>query len=118
MSSQNQSERIPIVEIRSGHIVVDGDYLEVADHTILEEISPGASGVVFRCWNSVLHRTEALKSWLRLRPKDSREKFEQGIREARVAARVTSKAAVVVYSAGVLADKSPSGKMLSLMNLL
>jgi serine/threonine protein kinase len=105
MSSQNPPERIPNVEIRSGHIVVDGDHLEVADHTIVEEISRGASGIVFRYWNAVLHRTEALKIWLRLRPKDSRDKFDQGIREARAAARVKSKAAVVVYSAGVLADK-------------
>ena len=55
--------------------------------------------------NTWLDRQEAVKFWLKLRPADRRNKFEQGIREAQTVARIASGWIPVIYSAGAVGDR-------------
>jgi hypothetical protein len=70
------------------------------------ELSPqsrlgaGANGFVIRCQNVVLDRSEAIKFWVKLREGDTRDKFKQGVAEAKKAASISSARIAHVYSAG------------------
>ena len=100
-----RSNSPPRLVIKSESITINGDVLQLPSYSFLKEIGRGANGVVILCQNLLLDRPEAMKIWLKLRPRDLRDKLEQDVREARNAAAATGDAAVAIYSAGALLDK-------------
>jgi hypothetical protein len=83
-----------------GNVTVNGATLCLKGIAIKEEIDRGANGVVFRGVDTLLNRAVAVKFWLKLREKDSRNKFCQGVAEAQKAASVETDHIVNIYGAG------------------
>jgi serine/threonine protein kinase len=86
-------------------IVFNGDRLRIQTYKPIRILGQGANGFVVLCKNELLNRTEALKVWAKLRPDDSRDKFTQGLEEARKAASSSGQFVAQIYTAGVLQDK-------------
>jgi serine/threonine protein kinase len=87
-------------------ILFNGDELSVPTHRPIRVVGQGKNGFVVLCHNELLNRPEALKVWARLDPKDSRDKFKQGLDEARKAVTASQGRSVAqIYSAGVLLEK-------------
>jgi serine/threonine protein kinase len=86
-------------------IVFEGERLRIATHKPIQILGQGANGFVVLCQNELLNRPEALKVWAKLRPDDSRDKFTQGLEEARKAASSPGQFVAQIYAAGVLLDK-------------
>jgi serine/threonine protein kinase len=81
-----------------GSLQINGTQFKVANLRIEKKIGQGASGVVFLCENTVLHRKEALKIWLHLRKWDTRNKTIQGHLEAIKAASARGSVPAVYYA--------------------
>ncbi|GIK64269.1 MAG: hypothetical protein BroJett018_20630 [Chloroflexota bacterium] len=88
---------MPEIVIKNGLININGVNVPIPNIEIKAEISRGASGIVFEGLNPYLDRTVAVKIWMTLRNKDRRDKFEQGIQEARKAANHSG---IEIYDAG------------------
>lgn len=90
-----------IVVHQDGSCSIAGKSVSIPN-VVLEEIAgDGASGVVFRGTHKHLDRTVAVKLWLTLRSGDYRDKFQQGIAEAKKADSVPlSRAVVRLFDAG------------------
>jgi serine/threonine protein kinase len=69
-------------------------------YTIECQIGQGANGKVFKA-KSMVGRTEAIKVWLNLNPKDDRNKIKQGKFEAKKAMEASPKHAVTIYHANI-----------------
>ncbi|MCC5625997.1 AarF/UbiB family protein, partial [Nostoc sp. CHAB 5715] len=89
-------------ELLADGIAIGVEDLHFPGHLVLSEIGRGANGIVLRCRNVFLDRPEAVKVWLKLRDQDNRNKFVQGLAEARKAASAVGSYVPQVYSAGVL----------------
>ena len=73
--------------------------LSIPNVVIEEKLDKGANGFVFVGNNKYLERKVAVKIWLKLRPKDERNKFLQGIDEVRKTDRAAGKT-IRIYDAG------------------
>ena len=87
--------------IRSdGTIELNGNQLRIPNISVTNELGRGANGAVLLGDNLFLARQVAIKLWLPLRVGDMRDKFKQGIQEARKAASLKSRYTLAVYDAG------------------
>ncbi|WP_181181969.1 MULTISPECIES: AarF/UbiB family protein [unclassified Mesorhizobium] len=93
-----------LVAIRDGELIFQGKTLDIPSLRPEREIGRGANGIVILCENTFLKRPEALKIWVKLRNKDRRDKFKQGISEAQKAAAAAGGVAPQIYSAGDVGD--------------
>ena len=106
MAHRKPKPRRPSLSIKRNTIILDGDELKLPSAIPSSRSCPrGASGIIILAHNKLLDRHEALKIWIRLRPRDRRDKFRQGVREAQAAAAVQGGVAVTIHSAGSLIDK-------------
>lgn len=74
-------------EIIDGKINTGLSLLAVPGIKIIEELSRGASGIVYLGMDTLLDRRVAVKIWTKLKSKDNRNKAIQGLEEARKAWR-------------------------------
>jgi serine/threonine protein kinase len=65
-------------------------------------IGTGANGMVFSGRHRYIDRRVAVKIWLRMKARDTRNKVTQGLKELNKAARVESQHVIRVYDAGLL----------------
>jgi serine/threonine protein kinase len=87
-------------------IVFDGDKIHIPTHRPIRILGQGRNGFVVLCQNEFLHRPEALKVWAKLDPLDSRDKFKQGLEEARKAVAACSGNSVAqIYGAGTILER-------------
>jgi len=94
---------IPADITADGNVRLGNREIAIPNYRIEHAIGGGANGVVFRARHRYLNRQVALKLWFRRRLKDRRDKFRQGIEEARKAADaelVAGSRAVRVLEAG------------------
>lgn len=94
---------VPADITADGNVRIDNREIAVPNYRIEQVIGGGANGVVFRARHRYLNRQVALKLWFKRRLKDRRDKFRQGIEEARKAAEaelVAGSRAVRVLEAG------------------
>ncbi len=87
-------------EVKKGILLLRGIPIEHCD--VIGEVGRGANGIVFETVNRLLDRREALKIWLRLRPRDTRNRIEQGMAEARQASTAAPAHAAVIYHASII----------------
>lgn len=87
----------PEFRIVGNRLIVDGQ--EFQNYHIYGELGNGANGVVYRALNAILQREEAIKIWRSRNLRDSRNKIEQGLREAQKLAQASPQFAVTIYSA-------------------
>ncbi len=66
-----------------GSLELDGRQISIPNVSIRKEIDHGKNGVVLLGTNPVLDRRVAVKLWFALRDNDSRDKYKQGMAEAR-----------------------------------
>lgn len=84
-----------------GSCSINGRTIAVPNVHLEARVAEGASGVVFRGRHRYLPRDVAVKFWLKLRPRDKRDKFAQGIAEARKADGLSPDRAVLrLFDAG------------------
>jgi serine/threonine protein kinase len=87
--------------VDDGRAVIDGNSLRFPNLTVTRLIGKGANGAVFRARQDFLEKDMAVKVWLTLRDKDRRDKFHQGIQEARKTAQSHPGNNIVqIYDAG------------------
>jgi serine/threonine protein kinase len=86
-------------------IEIAGELVALPNHSILGEIGRGANGVVVLCEHKLIGRREAIKIWLKLKPGDKRDKFKQGIEEARKAISAAGNYVPQIYAADVLQNR-------------
>jgi serine/threonine protein kinase len=101
-------EELPLskdIRLTRRGLAVEGDTLQFSVHRLRRELGRGANGIVFLARNRLLDRDEALKVWLKLRASDSRDKFAQGLREARKACAAAGKYVVPIYNAGTIGNR-------------
>ncbi len=72
-----------MILINDGNLFIDGDIVEINYLYFIKEISRGANGIVFLAIDTVLDRKVAFKIWLKLNPKDIRNKQIQGLSETK-----------------------------------
>lgn len=84
-----------------GTVTIDGLHVPIPNVHIDKLIGSGANGVVFRARHVLLNRDLAVKVWLSAREDDQRDKFVQGIEEARkMAGMDPGRRAIRIYDAG------------------
>ncbi len=83
--------------VKGDRLFVKGQLFE--NYKVIEEIGSGVNGVVYRATNELLQREEAIKVWRSLKPGDTRDKLEQGLREAQKLASAHADHAVAIYAA-------------------
>lgn len=92
----------PGIELDGSTLIIYGRPL--INFSIRNEVGRGANGIVFDAHNLLLDRREALKVWLTLRLRDTRNKVEQGMSEARKAAVASPAYCAAVYHADIVED--------------
>jgi len=90
------------IGVEKGAISIDGQAWRLQSFQVRQLIAAGANGCVFKVYNELLARDEALKVWLKLRDKDDRDKLTQGLFEARKSVAFGGHYIVTIYSAGIL----------------
>src|SRR5438128_10024836 len=98
--TKSHSELSEIVVTSSGTAKLGATEIRIPNINLQSEIGRGANGVVFLGTNRFLGRKLAIKLWLPMRKGDVRDKFRQGLREARKAASVSGKSIPSIYDAG------------------
>jgi len=84
-----------------GSVLVNGLEISVPNVRMEELIGVGANGLVFRAHHLFLERELAVKIWLTNKKGDRRDKFIQGIEEARKTANIGEGRRVIhIYDAG------------------
>lgn len=83
--------------VKGDRLFVKGQPFE--NYKVIEEVGSGVNGVVYRATNELLQREEAIKVWRSLKPGDTRDKLEQGLREAQKLASAHTDHAVAIYAA-------------------
>lgn len=84
-----------------GTCCINGACIKIPNVRLTALIASGANGVVFAGVHRFLERTVAVKVWAKLRALDTRNKFTQGIDEARKADKISAGRAVVpIHDAG------------------
>ena len=73
-------DQLPLVT-EDGKILLGGSEIDVPNVVLDCRIGDGANGVVFKGRHKYLQRDVAVKIWLKLREKDKRDKFRQGVFE-------------------------------------
>lgn len=73
------------LRVVNGILLVNGTPVVINELIFEQELSRGASGVVFKGRDPILHRQVAVKLWLTLRAGDKQDKRQQGIAESRKA---------------------------------
>lgn len=84
----------------AGYAVFGNHKIAIPDYRLTAILGRGANGIVFRARHKFLSREHAIKVWLKLKPRDNRDKFQQGVEEARKAASLQSSYVVPVHHAG------------------
>ncbi len=86
-----------------GSLIVGVRRLRIQNYRVIDIVGSGANGAVARAQHRYLSHEAAVKVWLKLKVNDARNKFKQGIAEARKAAaaeRIDHTHAVRVFDAG------------------
>jgi serine/threonine protein kinase len=93
----------PFFVYTDGGAQVGRKRIRIPNYRIEKYIASGANGIVFRARHEYLGREAAIKIWTKLRSDDRRNKFNQGIEEARKACAaelIEQTFAVRVFDAG------------------
>jgi serine/threonine protein kinase len=85
---------------QDGAANIGGRKIVIPHYKLSSLIGRGANGVVFCARHVFLGREDAVKVWLKLKPTDDRDKFLQGIEEARKAASINSSYVIPIHYAG------------------
>lgn len=77
---------VPVVGLNAdGTLFVGSLTIKIPDYSLQREIGRGVSGVVFLCQHVQSKKLAAVKIWVALKAGDVRDKFRQGIEEAKKA---------------------------------
>lgn len=74
-----------MIKIEDSQLIIDNKIWQKDNLIFIEEISHGANGIVFLAEDPFLERKVAFKIWNKIRPSDIRDKYKQGLLEARKA---------------------------------
>jgi serine/threonine protein kinase len=94
------SQRLQVSVRGDGTFEIDGNSLKIPNYSLGKFVGAGASGEVYTATHDFLERDAAVKIWLKRRSHDIRDKFRQGIEEAKKAATATSLFAPQIFDAG------------------
>jgi serine/threonine protein kinase len=94
---------IPI--IRDGLLILNGMTIGIPNTALQKVIGKGASGIVMLGVNHFLERRVAVKIWTKIRPDDRRDKFLQGLNEAKKAVSLEGDWSLLIYDAGEVQHK-------------
>ena len=83
-------------------LVIGHQKITIPNHELIQIIGRGANGVAILARNEFLEETRVVKVWLSLRDGDTRDKFRQGIEEARKANRANGGNIVRIADAGTV----------------
>jgi serine/threonine protein kinase len=92
------------VEVSNGKLRINGTDHNVPNIDLNEVVGQGANGIVLLGQHHYMKRRVAVKIWMRLWQRDTRDKFEQGIREVNKASEIESDNIARVYDAGKLGE--------------
>ena len=82
---ERKIEVILMIKIEDSQLMIDNKLWQKDNLIFIEEISRGANGIVFLAEDPFLERKVAFKIWNKIRPSDIRDKYKQGLLEARKA---------------------------------
>lgn len=87
--------------IRSdGSAIIGTQIIQIPNTQLDAVVGAGANGWIFRGTNPYINRTVAVKIWTKLRPDDDRDKFRQGIAEAKKTAEAAGENVISILDAG------------------
>ena len=83
-----------------GSITIDGDQIAIPNLEIQTTLPSGANSIVFHAKHLYLERPVVVKIWIKIKPNDKRNKFQQGMEEARKTAKVENANVIRIFDAG------------------
>jgi len=86
--------------INNGRLSLGSNPIEIPNLSFIEYIGSGANSIVFKAKHNYLDIFVAVKIWLKIKPNDKRDKFKQGIEEAKKAFSIKESHVVQIYDAG------------------
>lgn len=87
-------------EIHDHKLFINNNEIVFPNYKIINFIGRGANGIVLHGQNVYLSRDVAIKIWATLKNHDKRDKFRQGIEEAKKALKIESPNTIRLYDAG------------------
>lgn len=90
--------------LNDGRLMIGTSLIEIPNLSFMEIIGSGANSLVFKAKHEYLDTIIAVKIWIKIRPGDKRDKFKQGIEEAKKAFRIKDSNVVRLYDAGRVND--------------
>ena len=90
--------------LKDGRLMIGTSLIEIPNLSFMEIIGSGANSLVFKAKHEYLDTFRAVKIWIKIKPGDKRDKFKQGIEEAKKAFRIKDSNVVRLYDAGKVCD--------------
>ena len=90
--------------LNDGHLMIGASLIEIPNLSFIEIIGSGANSLVFKAKHEYLDTIIAVKIWIKIKPGDKRDKFKQGIEEAKKTFRIKDSNVVRLYDAGRVND--------------
>jgi len=92
---------MPEVKINTdGSISIGDNQIFITNLKIQKKLPSGANSIVFLADHLFLEKPVVLKIWIKVKPNDTRDKFQQGIKEAKKIARVDNANVIRIFDAG------------------
>jgi len=85
---------------KDGSISIGRKHIYIPNTTVQDNVGQGANGMVFLGKNKYLNRNVAIKLWIKLKKRDCRDKFQQGIEEAKKASECEGQGVIKIFDAG------------------
>lgn len=87
-----------------GRLKIGSKLIEIPNLSFIENIGTGANSIVFKAKHEYLENFVAVKIWLKIKANDKRDKFRQGVEEAKKAFNIKESHVVRLYDAGKVDD--------------
>jgi serine/threonine protein kinase len=94
------------IRIENGSLLIDSKAQHIGDLVFDHEIARGANGIVFKATDPILQRSVAIKIWLTLNTRDRRDKYKQGLHEARKTWKAKGPQVAELLYSGTLDDNT------------
>lgn len=88
----------------NGRIKIGSNLIEIRNLNFIEHIGTGANSIVFKAKHKYLENFIAVKIWLKIKTNDRRDKFIQGVEEAKKAFSIKESHVVRMYDADKVND--------------
>jgi len=87
-----------------GGLKIGSKLIDIKNLVFIEKIGTGANSIVFKARHQYLENFVAVKIWVRIKANDRRDKFRQGVEEAKKAFKIKDSHVVRLYDAGKVGD--------------